>query len=170
MVFWLTGLPASGKSVLAARLSEHLTRLGYNVERLDGDALRSQFPDTGFTREERVRHIKRAGDIAARLESEGKIVVASFISPYRESRAYVRSVCKRFIEVYLNASVEACERRDPKGLYARARRGEIKNFTGLDDPYEPPENPDLVINTEQESVEESFSRLRTHVDELLCSV
>jgi adenylylsulfate kinase len=167
MVFWFTGLPASGKSLLADRLTEHLKGLGHGVERLDGDTLRSQFPGTGFTREERIRHIKRAGDIAARLESEGKIVIASFISPYRESRAYVRSVCRRFVEIHVRASLEECEKRDPKGLYRKARSGEIKNFTGLDDPYEPPENPELTIDTERQTVDQSSAQLTAFVDRLL---
>lgn len=167
MVFWLTGLPASGKSVLAERLSEHLAGLGHSVERLDGDTLRSQFPGTGFTREERIRHIKRAGDMAADLEIQGKTVIASFISPYRESRAYVRSVCQQCVEIYVRASLEECEKRDPKGLYRQARSGAIKNFTGLDDPYEPPEHPELTIDTERQTVDESFAQLKAYVDRLL---
>jgi adenylylsulfate kinase len=167
MVFWFTGLPASGKSVLADRLGEHLTRLGRTVERLDGDSLRTQFPGTGFTREERIRHIKRAGDMAADLEKEGKIVIASFISPYRESRAYVRSVCGRFVEIYVKASLEECEKRDPKGLYKKARAGEIRNFTGLDDPYEPPDHPELTIDTERQTLDQSFAKLKAYVDRLL---
>ena len=153
--------------MLADRLSERLTQLGRSVERLDGDTLRARFPGTGFSREERNRHIKRAGDMAADLERKGKVVIASFISPYRESRAYVRSVCDRFVEIYVRASLEECERRDPKGLYKKARRGEIRKFTGLDDPYEPPEHPELTIDTERETVDQSFERLQRYVDQLL---
>jgi adenylylsulfate kinase len=167
VVFWLTGLPASGKSVLADRLSEYLQARGYIVKRLDGDALRSVFPNTGYDREERIRHVRRAGEMAAQFEREGAVVVASFISPYRESRAYVRSLCTSFIEVFVKASLEECERRDPKGLYKRARRGEIKNFTGLDDPYESPEHPELVIDTEHHTVEQSFEQLRKYVESVL---
>ncbi len=167
MVFWLTGLPASGKSVLADKLSDNLNRQGYRVERLDGDVMRSRFPDTGFTREERDRHIRRAGDTAASLEAEGKIVIASFISPYRESRGYVRSVCRQFFEIYVKAPVEECERRDPKGLYRRARAGEIRNFTGIDDPYEAPEAPELVVETVGKTVEQSFDQLKRFAEGLL---
>ena len=167
MVLWLTGLPASGKSVLADKLYDYLSEQGYRVERLDGDALRSLFPGTGFSREERVRHVRRAGEMAARLERAGAIVIASLISPYRESRSFVRSICSRFVEIYVNASIEECERRDPKGLYEKARRGEITEFTGIDDPYEPPERPELVIDTEHQTVEQSFAELKRFVDGLL---
>lgn len=167
LVIWLTGLPASGKSILGDRLFQDLQKRGYAAERLDGDTLRSIFPDTGFNRDERIRHVRRAGEMAAKLEKEGKIVIASLISPYRESRAYVRSICRRFVEVFVRASVEACEKRDPKGLYHKARSGEIKNFTGVDDPYEAPEHPDFIVDTESRSVEESFSHLKSYIDGLL---
>ena len=160
MVFWLTGLPGSGKTALAERLSEYLRAKALRVVRLDGDTLRKMFPGTGYSREERDMHVRRAGELAAQLEKEGAIVVASLISPYREARAYVRSLCSGYIEVYVNASLETCEMRDPKGLYKKARSGEIKNFTGIDDPYEPPESPDSIIPTDGLSLEQSFELLR----------
>jgi adenylylsulfate kinase len=170
MVYWLTGLPASGKTALADRLYEYLKSKGLKVERLDGDTLRTMFPETGFSREERNRHVRRAGEYAAKFEKEGAVVVASLISPYRESRAYVRSLCSCFIEVYVNASLATCEKRDPKGLYKKARAGQIKNFTGIDDPYEPPESPDSVIPTDDLTVEESFELLKKCVDRRLKNV
>lgn len=169
MVIWLTGLPASGKSVLADKLYDYLSERGYRVERLDGDALRAAFPSTGFDREERMRHICRAGEMAAQYEREGAVVVASFISPYRESREYVRSICSHFVEIFVKASLEECERRDPKGLFKKARSGEIKNLTGLDDPYEEPEHFELVIDTEKHTIEQSFAQLKGFVDDLLSS-
>lgn len=167
MVYWLTGLPGSGKTALADRLFTYLKSRGLRVERLDGDALRTMFPDTGFSREDRGRHVRRAGEYAAKFEREGAIVVASLISPYRESRAYVRSICSYFIEVYVNASLATCELRDPKGLYKKARAGEIKNFTGIDDPYEAPESPDSIIPTDGLTLEESFELLKMCVDRRL---
>jgi adenylylsulfate kinase len=170
MVYWLTGLPGSGKTALADKLSEYLKDKGLKVERLDGDALRTMFPETGYSRDERDKHVRRAGEYAAKFEREGAIVVASLISPYRESRAYVRSICKYFIEVYVNASLATCEKRDPKGLYRRARSGEIKQFTGIDDPYEPPESPDSVIPTDGLTLEQSFELLKKCVDRRLLNV
>jgi adenylylsulfate kinase len=167
MVYWLTGLPGSGKTALADRLSRYLISRGLRVERLDGDTLRTMFPETGFSREERDKHVRRAGEYAANFEKEGAVVVASLISPYRESRAYVRSICSYFIEVYVNASLATCEKRDPKGLYKKARAGEVKHFTGIDDPYEPPESPDSIIPTDDLTLEESFELLKRWVDRRL---
>ena len=125
--------------------------------------MRNLFPGTGFTREARDEHIKRIGFMASRLEHHGVIVVASFISPYRQSRQAVRKMCKNFIEVYVMASLETCQKRDVKGLYKKALAGEIKNFTGLDDPYEQPEKPELVIDTDSLSVEQSVERITEYI-------
>lgn len=146
-VLWFTGLSGSGKSTIAGIVSDELRKRGFRVERLDGDSIRNLFPDTGFTRPERDRHLRRVGFLASKLESNGVIVVASFVSPYEESRQFVRGLCGSFIEVYVSTPLEECERRDVKGLYAKARRGELTNFTGIDDPYEPPSRPELTINT-----------------------
>lgn len=155
LVVWFTGLSGSGKSTLADRVYERLAEQEYPVERLDGDTLRGIFPGTGFDPQSRNEHIMRVGVMASLLEKHGVIVIASFISPYRQTRDFVRKQCSKFIEVYVNTSLEVCERRDVKGLYARARAGEIRQFTGIDDPYEPPESPEVVIHTEQQNVEES---------------
>jgi len=156
-VLWLTGLSGSGKTTLADRIYEFISKKGLSVEKLDGDILRGFFPATGFTRQQRDEHIKRVGFMASMLEKHGVIVVASFISPYRNARQFVRDVCKNFIEVYVHAPLDVCEKRDVKGLYTRARAGQIKNFTGLDDPYEEPEKPDIIVNTNEQSVDESAS-------------
>ena len=163
-VVWLTGLPCAGKSALARELCLYYKHQGRLVEHLDGDVIRALFP-TGFSRQERNDHIRRVGFMASTLENNGVIVVASFISPYREARADVRRMCGRFIEVYVKTSLAECERRDTKGLYRRARAGEIKNFTGLDDPYEAPQQPEIVITTDGATLQDSFLDLRTKIDE-----
>jgi adenylylsulfate kinase len=138
-----------------------------DVEYIDGDALREVFPNTGFTRAEREEHLRRTGYMASRLAAHGVTVVASFVSPYRESRDFIRRHCRKFVEIYVATPLDECERRDVKGLYARARRGEIKNFTGIDDPYETPENPELTLDTRALSVEECVARvLERHGGEL----
>jgi adenylylsulfate kinase len=157
-VLWFTGLSGSGKSTIATHVVEELRRGGVAVEYLDGDALREIFP-TGFTRPERDQHIRRVGYIASRLEHHGVPVVASLVSPYPESRDFVRGLCRRFVEIYVATPLEECERRDVKGLYARARRGEITNFTGIDDPYEPPVRPEITIDTRALSVEQAGTRV-----------
>lgn len=162
-VLWFTGLSGSGKSTIATRVYEELKRSGVEVEYIDGDALREVFPNTGFTRAEREEHLRRTGYMASRLEAHGVMVVASFVSPYRESRDFIRRLCRDFQEIYVSTSVEECERRDPKGLYARARRGEIRNFTGLDDPYEPPERPELILDTQFLTVDECVARVLAHL-------
>ena len=153
-VVWFTGLSGSGKSTIATRLHEELSRRGVDVEYIDGDALREVFPQTGFSREEREEHLRRTGYMASRLAAHGIVVVASFVSPYRASRDFIRKLCRDFVEIYVATPLEECERRDVKGLYARARRGEIRNLTGIDDPYEPPEHPELTLDTRALSVEQ----------------
>ncbi len=159
-VLWFTGLPCSGKSTLADLTYHYLLERKLKVERLDGDAVRSVLPETGFTREDRNAHIRRIGYLSSILEKNGITVIASFVSPYRNARRHVRAMCKNFIEVFVEASVEECEKRDTKGLYARARAGEISNFTGINDPYEAPENPELTVNTDRETQDESFAKVK----------
>jgi adenylylsulfate kinase len=128
-------------------VAAELERRGLNVERLDGDSMRDLFPGTGFSRSEREDHLRRVGFLASRLERHGVFVVASFVSPYECSRRFVRSLCRSFVEIHVATPLEECERRDVKGLYAKARRGEIERFTGISDPYEAPRAPDVVIDT-----------------------
>jgi adenylylsulfate kinase len=162
-VLWLTGLSGSGKSTLAERLYDELERLGKRVERLDGDVLRGVFPNTGFSREARDEHIKRVGFMASRLEHHGVIVIASFISPYRAARQFVRNLCSNFVEIHVKASLEECQRRDVKGLYKKALAGEIKEFTGIDDPYEEPERPEITVDTEHQTLEQSLGHIMDHL-------
>ena len=158
-MLWFTGLSGSGKSTIAERVRRELERRGVQLEYLDGDALREVFPQTGFTREEREEHLRRTGYMASRLAAHGITVVASFVSPYRESREFIRRLCPGFLEIFVATPLEECERRDVKGLYARARRGEIRNFTGIDDPYEPPEHPEITLDTRALSVDECVGRV-----------
>ena len=163
-VIWFTGLSGAGKSTIADRVYETLRSRGLRVERLDGDSVRDIFPATGFTRPERDAHIRRIGYLAGKLEQNGVWVVASFVSPYEDSRQFVRKLCRRFVEVHVATSLEECERRDAKGLYARARSGEIVNFTGLDDPYEPPANPELRIDAGTVSVADAGASVLEYLD------
>jgi len=158
-VLWFTGLSGSGKTTIGKALKEKLEAHGLPVEWLDGDITREFLPQTGFSKEARNAHVIRTGFIARTLEKNGLFVVATYISPYREAREKVRSMCTRFVEIHIATPLEECERRDVKGLYAKARKGEIKQFTGIDDPYEAPENPDLVIDTSKESVDAACERI-----------
>ena len=158
-VLWFTGLSGSGKSTISERVFEILDQLNYEVEHLDGDVIRDIFPKTGFSRKDRNEHIKRVGSLASRLQTHGIFVIGSFISPYREGRDFVRNLCDDFTEVYISTPLEECERRDVKGLYAKARKGEITQFTGIDDPYEVPEDPELTIDTTDKTVEEAVQEV-----------
>jgi adenylylsulfate kinase len=162
-VLWFTGLSGSGKSTIAVKVHEALVRRGTEVEYIDGDGLREVFPTTGFTRPEREEHLRRTGYMASRLAAHGVTVVASFVSPYRDSRDFIRRLCPGFVEIYVATPLEECERRDVKGLYARARRGEIRNFTGIDDPYEAPERPELTLDTRVQSVDQSVAAVLERV-------
>ena len=162
-VVWITGLPGSGKTSVALRVAEMLRAGGCRVEVLDGDEVRRWLsPEAGFTREDRRRHLIRVAHVARLLARNGVVVVCSFVSPYRDVRREVRSIVEvdaPFIEVYAKCSLEECMRRDPKGLYKRALRGEIKHMTGLDDPYEEPPNPDLVLDTEHHTADHNAGKL-----------
>lgn len=158
-VVWLTGLPGAGKSTLARYVEGELKKRAWKCEVLDGEAIRRIFPETGFSRADRHAHVCHVGYFASRLESHGVFTVAALISPYAESRTFVRGLCENFLEVYLSTPIEECERRDTHGLYARARRGELRNFTGVDDPYERPASPELVIDASTMSVEEAGAQV-----------
>lgn len=158
-VIWFTGLSGAGKSTLSEKLRALLMEKGHDVELLDGDTVRTFFKDTGFSHDERMRHLKSMGFIASKLESHGTIVIASFITPYEEARSFIRTLCKNYIEIYVSTSLAECERRDTKGLYKMARGGKIQNFTGVSDPFESPTCADIDIETEGRSIEESFSTL-----------
>ncbi len=153
---WFTGLPCSGKTVLADVVADELKKKGMKVERLDGDIVRKSLTrDLGFTEEDRNMNIERVTFVAKLLSRNGVAVLASFVSPYNKIRAYSRKEIEDYILVYIKCSLEECEKRDVKGMYAKARAGEIKDFTGIDHPFEDPDNPDIIIETDKQSVEES---------------
>lgn len=161
-VIWLTGLPGSGKSTIARTIAPRLRTLGYKVECLDGEEVRAWLsPSESFTREDRERHLKRVAHICQLLARNGVVVIAAFVSPYRSTRDYARSILPRFVEVYVRAPVELCIERDPKGLYQRAKAGEIKDMTGVSDPYEEPLHPEIVLDTTRSSVERTCRELAT---------
>lgn len=167
-VLWLTGLSAAGKSTLAMNLEKQLHDLGYACYTLDGDNLRTGLnSDLGFSESDRAENIRRVGEVAALFADAGLICIAAFISPYRADRDAARLAAKntKFCEIYVDADLACCEERDPKGLYKKARCGLVKNFTGLDAPYEPPLKPELVIHTHQQSVEQSVGQLFDFVKE-----
>lgn len=162
---WFTGLSAAGKTTLVNRVFEELKSSGTNVHKLDGDEVRAASPRAlGFTPEDRDENIRLAVDLARKYQDEGYSVVAGFISPYRHHRQWGREKLNNFIEVFVDTPLEVCEARDPKGLYQRARRGEVENFTGIDDPYEAPGSPDVHITTNPNSIEECVSQIRSYLN------
>lgn len=157
-VLWFTGLSGSGKSSLSALLEKELFRLGVHTYRLDGDNIRHGLnSNLGFSPGDRTENIRRIGEVAKLMVDAGLITMTAFISPYRQDRDQVRSILEEneFVEIYVKCSLEECEKRDPKGLYKKARAGKIKGFTGIDAPYEEPVAPEMTINTEMLSLEEA---------------
>ncbi len=167
-VVWLTGLPSSGKSTIANELEFTLNRrFKAHTYLLDGDNIRHGLNrDLGFSREDRAENIRRIGEVAKLFVDAGLIVITAFISPYRRDRAFARSLVDtgEFVEVYVKCPVEVCEKRDPKGLYQMARSGKIKGFTGVDDPYEEPENPEVVVETHKVGVEECVKKIVDYLE------
>jgi len=163
---WLTGLSGAGKSTISDALSAELTRRGLLFDVLDGDEIRTHLSKgLTFSREDRDTNIRRVGYVCSKITKYGGIAVAACISPYRAIRDENRELIGNFIEVYVKADVEECERRDVKGLYAKARAGEIKGFTGIDDPYEPPTDPEIVCNTAAETLEESVGKILRYLED-----
>ena len=160
---WMTGLPASGKSTVAAGVEARLLEAGRNAYVLDGDNLRHGLNgDLGFSADDRTENVRRTAEVSALLADAGVVVLVALVSPYRADREAARAAHDRrglpFLEVWVATSLEECERRDPKGLYARARAGELTGLTGVDDPYEPPEAPDVVVRGD-EALEEAVARV-----------
>ncbi len=167
-VLWFTGLSGSGKSTLAHAVEEHLYQMQCRTYVLDGDNVRFGLcSDLGFSEEDRKENIRRIGEMTRLFVEAGVIAMTAFISPFREERRRVRSLFQpgEFIEVYCDCSLETCEERDVKGLYAKARAGIIPNYTGISSPYETPESPEIRVHTDQESLEESIDRVLGYLQE-----
>ena len=164
LTIWFTGLPCSGKTTVATILVERLKNMGIKAERLDGDVVRQSLTkDLGFSKEDRDKNIERITFVAELLTRNGVLTLVSFISPYTKKRDEARTRIKDFIEVYVKCPVEECERRDVKGMYKKARAGEIKNFTGVDDPYEEPLNAEIVLETDKEIQDESADKVVSYL-------
>ncbi|MBN2809992.1 MAG: adenylyl-sulfate kinase [Deltaproteobacteria bacterium] len=164
LVVWITGLSRSGKSGIGRLLTKKLRSKGYKAEHLDGHSIRDLFPETGYSSQEVNQHIRRVGFLARKLEEQGVIVVATFLSPYAESREFVRKVTGRYFEIYISTPAEVCAARDQKGVYSQAAAGVLENFPGINSEYEIPKQPELTIDTSTTSQEEAatiiFSRIR----------
>jgi adenylylsulfate kinase len=163
---WMTGLSASGKSTIAVILEQMLLHQKKHAYRLDGDNIRHGLnKNLGFSADDRAENIRRIGEVSKLFTDAGVIAITSFISPYKKDRDAVRASMKagEFIEVYVNVSLEAAEKRDPKGLYKKARAGEIKGFTGIDDPYEAPQKPEIVIESESTKPDEAALQILRHL-------
>ena len=166
-ILWFTGLSGSGKTTITKALEPELKARGCKVEILDGDVVRTNLSKgLGFSQEDRNTNIRRIGFVAHLLSRNGVVAMTAAISPYRAIRDEIRAMEPNFVEVYVTAPLEVCEGRDVKGLYAKARAGEIKGFTGIDDPYEEPVNPEIICYTERESVEESVKKVLTKLEQL----
>lgn len=165
VTLWFTGLSGSGKTTVALELERQLRQKGYYVQRLDGDVVRQHLTrDLGFSKEDRDENIRRSSFVAALLTQNDIITLCCFISPYRAARKEARELIGEFVEVYVNAPLDVCESRDVKGLYARARAGEIPEFTGISDPYEPPENPEIELRTDRESLTDSVRKVIKYLE------
>jgi adenylylsulfate kinase len=167
VTIWFTGLSGAGKTTITQALAEKLRENGCSIEVLDGDVVRTNLTKgLGFSKEDRDENIRRIGFVSGLLTRHGVIVLVSAISPYREIREEVKHKIGDFLEVFVNAPLSVCESRDVKGLYKRARAGEIKSFTGIDDPYEAPLNPDIECRTDLEELEESMAKVWNKLEEL----
>ena len=166
-ILWFTGLSGSGKTTISKALALELKERDCKVEILDGDVIRTNLSKgLGFSKEDRDTNILRIGFVANLLSRNGVVAITAAISPYRAIRDEVRAIEPNFVEIYVKASLEVCESRDVKGLYAKARAGEIKGFTGIDDPYEEPLNPEIICDTDRESVADSVKTVLSKLEDL----
>ena len=164
---WFTGLSGAGKSTLSEIIEQRLRARGRNVEVMDGDIVRTHLSKgLGFSKEDRDTNIKRIAFVCGLLTRNGVVCISAAISPYSEARAWARQEIGNFVEIYVKCPLDVCRQRDVKGLYKLVDEGKVKNFTGVDDPYEAPENPELVIETDKESIEESVARIFARLEEL----
>jgi adenylylsulfate kinase len=167
VTIWFTGLPCCGKTTIADQVGVILRGKEFLVERLDGDLVRQNFSDDlGFSKKDRDENIRRAIFLAKMLTRNNVVVLASFVSPYQRQRRKARKEIKQFVEVYVRCPVKICMKRDVKGMYKKALEGKIKHFTGVDDPYEEPESPELIVDTDIESVEESVGKVLQKIEQL----
>ena len=169
-LIWFTGLSGSGKSTIANVVEQKLQEQGISPYTLDGDNIRKGINnDLTFTPKDRTENIRRIAEVANLMVDAGLVVLAAFVSPYKKDRENIKSIVKdvNFVEIYINTSVEECERRDVKGLYKKARAGKIKNMTGISAPYEAPENPDIEIKTEVQTVEEAAQKIVNYIQPTL---
>jgi len=167
VAIWFTGLSGAGKTTITKALADKLTEQNYEIEILDGDIVRQNLTKgLGFSKEDRDENIRRIGFVTNLLVKHDVIVLVSAISPYRDIRREVRAKIGNFVEVFVNAPLATCEARDVKGLYKKARTGEIKHFTGIDDPYEAPINPEVECRTDLETLEESLAKVLAKLEEL----
>ena len=167
-VLWFTGLSASGKSTLANIVEQKLFKMNYKTYLLDGDNIRHGLnSDLGFSEESRVENIRRIGEVSKLFLDAGIITLTAFISPFKSDRQLVRQLFNKgqFLEVFIDSSLEVCEERDPKGMYAKARSGEIKNFTGISSPYEPPENPEIHVINNSITLDEASEKIISYLVE-----
>lgn len=165
-VVWFTGLSGSGKSTISIELEKELHNMGVRTYRLDGDNIRHGLnKNLGFSQEDRKENIRRIGEVSKLMVEAGLVTLSAFISPYREDRDEIRELLDdgEFIEVFVDASIETCESRDPKGLYKKARSGEIKGFTGVDAPYEAPLEPEITVDTDKQCIEESVQTIVSYL-------
>ena len=165
LVIWFTGLPCSGKTTLSKEIEKYFQEKKLPIQRLDGDVVRETISkDLGFSEEDRNKNIERMSYLAQMLADNGVNVVSAFVSPYREMRDFAREICPNFIEVYVKCSIEKCKERDVKGMYAKAEKGEIKDFTGVQDPFENPCNPEIIIDTENKTIEENVQEIISYIE------
>ena len=163
---WFTGLPCSGKTTVADAVAKELRERGIKVERLDGDIVRQNLSsDLGFSKEDRKKNLQRVAFVAGLLSRNGVAVLATFVSPYRETRNKIRQETNNFVEVFVDAPLEECESRDVKGMYKQARKKEITNFTGVDDVFEAPEKPEIHLRTKVETLEQSVAKVIKKLEE-----
>jgi len=160
---WFTGLPLSGKTTIADKVFEELKKLDIPLERIDSKDIRELIPNIGYNYDDRIRHIKRIGHLIKTLQNNSISTVASFVSPYEESREVIKKMVKNTIIVYLKTDIETCKKRDYKGVYEKALKGEIKNFTGISDVYEEPKDAEIVIDTSKNSVDEAVNKIVRYI-------
>ncbi len=165
LVIWFTGLPCSGKTTLSKEIEKYFQNKDLPIQRLDGDVVRTTISsDLGFSKKDRDVNIKRMAYLSQMLAGHGVNVVSAFVSPYQQMRNFTRGLCENFIEVYVDCSIEECKRRDIKGMYQKAERGEIKDFTGVQDPFEKPKNPEITVNTEKEIIDQSVQKIINYIE------